>query len=463
MAADILIVDDEADIRGLISGILEDEGYQTRTAGNDIGAFAAVSRRAPSLVILDIWLQGSKLDGLAILESLRGEHPELPVVMISGHGNIETAVQAIKLGAYDFIEKPFQADRLLLMIRRAIEAARLRRENRELRLRAGPETEIIGESSTISNMRRAIEKVATTNSRVLIEGAAGSGKEVVARAIHSHSIRNQGPFVVLNAAMMAPERVEEELFGIEADGRTGRRIGVFERSHGGTLFLDEVGDMPLETQGKVLRVLVDQNFNRVGGDQPVDVDVRVICSTTRNLTELIEEGRFRNDLFHRLNVVPIQVPSLGERREDIPMIVRHFMERSAETLGLPPRIVNTDAMTGLQRHDWPGNVRQLRNVVERLVIMAPDDCEKIRLDMLPVEISSPMPAPMNVNHEQEIMGLPLRDARELFERQYLLAQIGRFGGNISRTAEFVGMERSALHRKMKSLGINAKTPSVAAE
>ena len=463
MATDILIVDDEADIRGLISGILEDEGYQTRTAGTDIDAFAAVSRRTPSLAVLDIWLQGSEKDGLAILEELRGDHPDLPVVMISGHGNIETAVQAIKLGAYDFIEKPFQADRLLLMIRRAIEAAQLRRENRELRLRAGPETEIIGDSAVIVNMRRAIEKVATTNSRVLIEGAAGSGKEVVARAIHSHSSRNQGPFIVLNAAMMAPERVEEELFGIEANGTSTRRIGVFERSHGGTLFLDEVGDMPLETQGKVLRVLVDQNFHRVGGDQPVDVDVRVICSTTRNLTDLIAEGQFRNDLFHRLNVVPIQVPSLGERREDIPTIVRHFMERSAETLGLPPRIVNTDAMTGLQGHDWPGNVRQLRNVVERLVIMAPDDCEKISMDMLPAEISSPMPRPVNITQEQEIMGLPLRDARELFERQYLLAQIGRFGGNISRTAEFVGMERSALHRKMKSLGINAKTPNVAAE
>ncbi len=462
MARDILIVDDESDIRELISGILTDEGYETRLAGTDKQALASVALRRPSLVILDIWLRGSKLDGIEILRQMRAQHGDLQVVMISGHGNIETAVHAIKLGAYDFIEKPFKTDRLLLIVQRAIEAARLTRENRELRRRAGPETEIVGNSQAINAMRAAIEKVAPTGSRVMISGPAGAGKEVAARALHALSNRDQGAFVVLNAATMAPERLEMELFGVERqdgpviDGNgtsTPDRVGVFERAHGGTLFLDEIADMPLESQAKILRVLVDQSFQRVGGTDYVTVDVRVICSSTRDLRDEIAKGRFREDLYHRLNVVPLMVPPLRDRPLDIPILVEYFMNRSAETLGLSPRPVSADAMAALQSHDWPGNVRQIRNIVENLVIMAQGNEATISLDMLPLEISSPTPTAARENGETEVMSLPLREAREIFEREYLMAQIGRFGGNISRTAEFVGMERSALHRKLKSLGI----------
>ena len=462
MARDILIVDDESDVRELISGILIDEGYETRLAATDKQALAAVALRRPSLVILDIWLRGSKLDGIEILQQIRAQHDDVPVVMISGHGNIETAVHAIKLGAYDFIEKPFETDRLLLIVQRATEAARLTRENKDLRRRAGPENEIIGNSQAITAMRAAIEKVAPTGSRVMISGPAGAGKEVVARALHAQSNRDQGAFVVLNAATMAPERLEIELFGVErqsgsiidSDGAAAPdRVGVFERAHGGTLFLDEIADMPLESQAKILRVLVDQSFQRVGGTNYVTVDVRVICSSTRDLRDEIANGHFREDLYHRLNVVPLEVPPLRERPLDIPILVEHFMNRSAETLGLSPRLVSVDAMAALQSHGWPGNVRQLRNIVENLVIMAQGNEATISLDMLPMDISSPTPTAMRDNGETEVMSLPLREAREIFEREYLMAQIGRFGGNISRTAEFVGMERSALHRKLRSLSI----------
>ncbi|RJF83850.1 sigma-54-dependent Fis family transcriptional regulator [Azospirillum cavernae] len=456
MAHDILIVDDEADIRMLIAGILNDEGIKTREAADADQAFAQVSARRPSLVVLDIWLQGSRLDGLQILEQLMRDHANLPVIMISGHGNIETAVQAIKIGAYDFIEKPFKADRLLLMVERAVEASRLKRENQELKLRAGGDVELIGRSSAVNQMRQSIEKVAPTGSRVLITGPAGSGKEVVARLIHARSRRNDGPFVGLNCATMRPERLEMELFGTEAgvDGH-GRKIGTFEQAHGGTLLLDEVADMPLETQGKIVRALQEQVFERVGGGQRVEVDVRVIATSNRDLQAEIDQGRFRQDLFYRLSVVPIRVPSLTERREDIPHLARHFMQRSAEGSGLPVREFGEDAMAALQAYDWPGNVRQLRNVVDWLLIMAQGDVkEPIRADTLPPEIGAITPTVLKWDKGGEIMGLPLREAREVFEREYLLAQVTRFGGNISRTASFVGMERSALHRKLKSLGVH---------
>ncbi|WP_114391638.1 sigma-54-dependent transcriptional regulator [Oleisolibacter albus] len=456
MAHDILIVDDEADIRMLIAGILDDEGMKTREAADADQALAAVAARRPSLVILDIWLQGSRLDGLQILAELKRDHPDVPVVMISGHGNIETAVAAIKAGAYDFIEKPFKADRLLLLVERAIEAARLRRENRELRVRAGAETDLIGRSLAVNQLRHAVEKVAPTGSRILISGPPGSGKEVVARMIHARSRRADGPFVALNCATMRPDRLEVELFGTEhgVDGG-GRKVGTFEQAHGGTLFLDEVADMPLETQGKIVRVLQEQTFERVGGTARVEVDVRVIASSNRDLTAEIEEGHFRQDLFYRLAVVPLKVPPLRERREDIPLLARHFMQRTAESAGLPIRVFGEDAMAALQAYDWPGNVRQLRNTVEWLLIMvAGDPNEPIRADMLPPEIGAITPTVLKWEKGGEIMGLPLREAREVFEREYLLAQVTRFGGNISRTAAFVGMERSALHRKLKSLGVH---------
>jgi two-component system, NtrC family, nitrogen regulation response regulator NtrX len=458
MAHDILIVDDEADIRDLIAGILQDEGYATREAGSDTAALEAVRARRPSLIIQDIWLQGSTLDGLGILDAIKRDHPDVPVLMISGHGTIETAVQAIKQGAYDFIEKPFKADRLLLLVERAIDAARLRRENQELRFRSGTSDDLVGASNFISQIRAIVDKASPTNSRVLIMGPAGSGKEVVARIVHARSRRVDGPFVVLNCAAMHPDRMEIELFGTEhgMDGPdTPRKIGTFEHAHGGTLLLDEVADMPLETQGKIVRVLQDQAFERVDGTKRVEVDVRVIATTNRDLQAEMAAGRFREDLFYRLNVVPIRLPSLRERREDIPLLARHFMQMSAQAAGAAPRPLGEDALAALQAYDWPGNVRQLRNVVDWLLIMAPGGShDSIRADMLPTEIGAITPAVLRWEKSSEIMTLPLREARELFEREYLLAQINRFAGNISRTAAFVGMERSALHRKLKLLGVN---------
>ncbi|HKS88974.1 MAG TPA: sigma-54 dependent transcriptional regulator [Stellaceae bacterium] len=455
MAHDILIVDDEADIRMLIGGVLRDEGYATREAADSGEALAAIQARQPNLVILDIWLQGSHLDGIDILRQLQTEMPTVPVVMISGHGTIETAVEAIKIGAYDFIEKPFKADRLLLVIARAIEAAHLRRENAELRLRAGGELDLVGASPAVNQLRQQIERVAPTGSRVLISGAPGSGKEVVGRLLHARSRRAAGPFVPVNCATMRPDRLEIELFGSEA-GNDGapRKIGTFERAHGGTMFLDEVADMPLETQGKIVRALQEQTFERVGGSRRVEVDVRVVASSNRELAAEIAAGRFREDLFYRLNVVPIRVPPLRERREDIPLLARHFMERGAAAARIGSRDFGEDALAALQAYTWPGNVRQLRNVVDWLLIMAPgDSSEPVHADMLPNEITAIAPSVVKWDKGSEIMTLPLRDAREVFEREYLLAQVTRFGGNISRTAAFVGMERSALHRKLKSLGV----------
>ncbi len=455
MAADILIVDDEDDIREIVSGILSDEGHGTRLARNSDEALAAIEARRPHLVLLDIWMQGSRLDGLQLLEILRQQHANVPIVMISGHGNIETAVTAIKLGAYDFIEKPFKADRLILVAERALETSRLRREVSELRTRAGATDEMIGASSVIANLRRIIERVGPANSRILISGPSGSGKELTARLIHSHSSRANGPFVVVNAPTITPESMENTLFGAEAIGELPRRVGALEEAHGGTLYLDEVADMPMETQAKILRVLVDQSFRRVGGAAPVHVDVRVISSTSRDLAGAITDGHFREDLFHRLSVMPIRSPSLAERREDIPELIQYFMHQVSAGMGIAPRPIAADAMAVLQSHDWPGNIRQLRNNIERLMILAAGDPDsEITAAMLPAEIGALVPAiPTGVGGEK-LMSLPLREAREVFEREYLIAQINRFSGNISRTAEFIGMERSALHRKLKSLGVD---------
>jgi len=454
MSADILIVDDEADIRELVSGILEDEGFRTRTAGTSDDALAAIEARRPSLVFLDIWLQGSRLDGLQVLNVVKEGHPDLPVVMISGHGNIETAVAAIKAGAYDFIEKPFKADRLVLVAERSLEASRLKRENKDLRARSVQASRIAGSSSVANALRQAIERVSPTNARVMVTGAPGAGKELAARTIHALSQRANAPFVVINAATITPENMEAELFGVEAQDGRGRRVGALEEAHGGTLYIDEIAEMPRETQGRVLRVLVDQNFQRVGGATRVHVDVRIVSSSSRDLAAEIEAGRLREDLFHRLSVVPVRVPSLAERREDVPELIAFFMEQISAATGLPKRIIAEDAMAVLQTHDWPGNVRQLRNNVERLMILTTaDPGAPITVDMLPAEVGALVPTTPNGAGGERLMSLALRDAREIFERAYLLAQIARFSGNISRTAEFIGMERSALHRKLKSLGI----------
>ena len=457
MSRDILIVDDEADIRDLVAGLLEDEGYETRSAGDSDSALAQIEQRRPNLVILDIWLQGSRLDGLELLDFIRRDHPDVPVIIISGHGNVETAVSAIKRGASNFIEKPFKTDHLLHLVQAATEAARLRRENEELRARYLPTDELVGISPAINSVRQIVERVAPANSRVLIAGPTGSGKEVIARQIHKLSSRANGPFVVVNAANIAPERMEIELFGIERKqvGQVqSRKIGLFEQAHGGTLFLDEVGDMPVETQNKILRVLVEQMFERVDGSRKVQVDVRVMSSTTKDLRQLIETGRVREDLYHRLNVVPIMVPPLSARRDDIPLLIDYFMERLTTSGGMARREIAADVIAALQAYEWPGNVRQLRNVVERMLIMAAEDVlEQIGADMLPSEINASGAALLRAGQGEAIMSVPLREAREAFEKEYLQAQITRFGGNISRTASFVGMERSALHRKLKSLGL----------
>jgi two-component system, NtrC family, nitrogen regulation response regulator NtrX len=455
MAADILIVDDETDIRELVSGILEDEGYRPRLARDSDEALKAIEERRPQLVILDIWLQGSRLDGLEVLNIIKKAHPDLPVVIISGHGNIETAVTAIKRGAYEYIEKPFKADRLLLVAMRALEASKLQREVRQLRERSAVSFEMIGASAAVNQLRASLDRVGPTNSRILIRGAAGSGKELAARVLHGKSPRANGPFVVVNAAAMAPDRVEEEFFGTE-DMTGPRKVGALEEAHGGVLYIDEVADMPLETQGKLLRVLVEQKFQRIGGGPKVSVDVRIISSTSRDLEREMADGRFREDLYHRLNVVPLRVPGLAERRDDIPALITYFVQQVAGSSGLAPRKIGDDAIAVLQTHDWPGNIRELRNNIERLLILSGGDADTtITADMLPQEIGSNVPLPMNGGAEH-LMSLPLREAREIFEREYLLAQINRFGGNISRTAEFVGMERSALHRKLRALGVSSE-------
>ncbi len=449
---DILVVDDEADIRELIAGILEDEGYAVRTAADSNAALRTIKARKPSLCVLDIWMQGGGMDGLELLGVIQELDPDIPCIMISGHGTIETAVAAIKKGAFDFIEKPFKTERLIMVVQRALEITSLRRENRRLRNQAVVPDGLIGNSPAAQLLRSTIAKVAPANSRIMISGPAGSGKELVARMIHEASPRTRCEFMPISAAGMTPERLDVELFGEEGEGGKPRKIGVFERAHGGTLFLDEVADMPPESQSRILRVLVEQRFQRVGGNQDVQVDVRVISSTSKDLQSEIAAGRFREDLFHRLNVVPVRVPGLSERRGDIAELVTYFIERIASAQGLPRRNLSEDAMATLQVHEWPGNVRQLRNNIERLLILASGNPnEPITAQMLPSEVVESAVA--GAIRPERIIALPLRDAREVFEREYLSSQIVRFGGNISRTANFIGMERSALHRKLKSLGL----------
>ena len=449
---DILIVDDERDIRELISDILKDEGFTTRLAGNSEEAMAEMNKEAPSLMVLDIWLKDSHMDGIDILKAVKRDNQDVPVIIISGHGNIEIAVAAIKQGAYDFIEKPFNIDQLMVVITRAMETSRLRRENSELRRKDVTTADMIGSSQAFRALKAQLEKVTKSNGRVMLTGPAGSGKEIAARFIHANSNRAEGPFITVNSASIEPDRMEEVLFGRESTGR-GIEPGLLEQAHGGLIFFDEIGDMPLGTQSKILRVLTDQQFQRVGGGDKVRVDLRVISSSTKNLETEVEDGSFRQELFHRLNVVPIDVPSLAERREDIPELAEFFIESFNKSQGLPFRELSDDAVAMLQTMAWPGNVRQLKNVIERVLILGSD-----KGDIGAGEI----PGSGTDNDEQEegrvvlsgsLATLPLREAREMFEREYLLTQINRFGGNISRTAGFVGMERSALHRKLKSLNV----------
>ncbi|PVA11720.1 sigma-54-dependent Fis family transcriptional regulator [Pelagivirga sediminicola] len=456
--SDILIVDDERDIRELISDILGDEGYETRLAGNSDDAMAAISAEPPALLILDIWLKDSNMDGIDILKAVKRDYPEVPVVIISGHGNIEIAVAAIKQGAYDFIEKPFNIDQLMVVIRRGMETSRLRRENTTLRRRETTPADMLGDSAVFRALVGQLDKVTRSNGRVMLSGPAGSGKELAARYVHVNSNRASAPFVVVNCASIEAERMEEVLFGRESKDK-GIEQGLLEEANGGVIYFDEVADMPQGTQSKILRVLVDQQFLRVGGANKVQVDLRVISSTSRDLEHEIAEGRFRRELFHRLNVVPIAVPSLEERRDDIPLLAEYFIDMLNKTQGLPLRVLSAEARAQLQTMSWPGNVRQLRNMIERVLILG-DGAGEIEARELPGEAEN-APGDGRVVLSGSLATMPLREAREAFEREYLLTQINRYGGNISRTAEFVGMERSALHRKLKSLGVvtSGKAPA----
>ncbi len=451
MALDILVVDDEQDIRELVAGVLSDEGYQCRTAGDSTSALRMVDERRPSLVLLDVWLHGSPMDGLEVLDAIKAREPGLPVIIFSGHGNIDTAVSAVSRGAMDFIEKPFEAERLLLLVERATETERLQRENARLREDNGQGEEFTGNSTAINQVRATLKRVASTGSRVLISGAAGTGKEVAARLLHAWSTRADKAFVTVNSARITSERFEQELFGEEVDGKL-IRPGLLEMADGGTLYFDEVSDMPLSTQARILRVLTEQSFVRVGGVRQIGVDVRVVSSTARDLEREIAEKRFREDLFYRLNVVPVTVPALADRRDDIPALAEHFFIRYAREQGVAPPELAPEMLAALQAYDWPGNVRQLRNVVERTVILAPRDrLSRVEPDMLPHEITGG--SEDKGGGVSSLMGVPLREARESFEREYLRIQIRRFSGNISKTAGFIGMERSALHRKLKLLGM----------
>ena len=446
----ILIVDDEKDIRQLISDILKDEGYSTKLAANSTECINEINSSPPDLLILDIWLKDSHMDGIDILKVAQRDNPEIPVVIISGHGNIEIAVAAIKQGAYDFIEKPFNTDQLLVVINRAMEVSKLRRENSALKIQDITRSEMIGKSSTFKTLKNNLDKVIKSNGRVLLTGPPGSGKEVAARYIHANSNRSNFPFITINCASIESNRMEEVLFGSQYKGGEVEP-GLLEMAHGGVVYFDEVADMPIGTQSKILRVLVEQQFIRLGGSDTVRVDLRVISSTTKNLKVLITEGKFREELYHRLNVVPIEVPSLEDRRDDIPELSSFFLQELHNQHGLKDRKLSEDSLTFLQSMEWPGNVRQLKNQIERILILGPED------DFISVnELNELNPSFEDDNKEiviNNVVSLPLREARELFERDYLLTQINRFGGNISRTASFVGMERSALHRKLKSLDI----------
>jgi two-component system nitrogen regulation response regulator NtrX len=460
MALDILIIDDEDDIRDLVAGILEDEGYETRQAHDADSALNEIARRRPSLVFLDIWMQASRLDGLLLLDLFQSQHPEMPVVMISGHGNVETAVSAIRRGAYDYIEKPFKIDRLLLITQRAMEATRLKNEVEVLKERSTSHAmDMVGNSPALQQVRAVIEKSAPTNSRIFISGPSGTGKGLCARLIHQRSTRAEAPFVEINVSLYAPDEVPMVLFGREVREKTGivrTEVGAFERAHGGTLYLSEIGTLPPAAQGQLLRTLVENRFNRVNGQAAVPIDVRVISSSSQNVAQLIDDGTLRSDLFHRLSIVPLPLSPLRERREDIPPLVTLFLDQISRMHNLQRLTIGDDAVAVLQAQEWPGNARQLRNSVERLLILVKDQAPEngvIGAALLPSDIGEVLPTVGDTDASAHLMSLPLREAREVFERQYLVAQIERFGGNISKTAEFVGMERSALHRKIKSLGL----------
>ncbi|RZI45210.1 sigma-54-dependent transcriptional regulator [Candidatus Finniella inopinata] len=459
MSQDILIVDDESDIRELIAGILSDEGHTTRMAADGLKALELIKMRQPNLVVLDVWLGDSERDGLKILDIIKRDHPFVPVIMISGHGTIETAVSAMRKGAYDFLEKPFQTEHLLLVVERALESARLKQENQELKIKARTTSGIVGNSSAIYNIRQTIAKNAPTNGRCFISGPLGADKESIAREIHTLSKRAQAPFVVVKCASLHPQNLDVELFGADITGLsadTPRKIGLLEKAHGGTLYFDEITQLPLPIQAKVVKAIQENAFYRVGGEKPIDINIRFLASSSENVMALIQNGHFREDLYYRLGVSHLIIPSLQERVTDIPLLVESFMEQAAAAKGVLPRRFSQEALVMLQSYSWPGDLQQLSHVIDWVLLMATGEArDPIETHQLPTEI---VQGNRFVNNWQQktadIVVLPLREAREAFEKDYLLAQLQRFAGNISQTARFVGMERSALHRKLRALGVH---------
>ena len=436
----ILIIDDEKDIRDSISGILNDEGYNSVTAKNSQEALIKINDNTFDIIILDVWLNDSELDGIQLLKEIKKIDAEIPVLIISGHGNIEIAVDAIKNGAYEFIEKPFSSERLLLTIKRSIETSLFKIENKSLKQKNIDDYKFIGDSNTIIKVKQLIDKVAPTSSRVIIYGDSGTGKDLVAKEIHKNSKYSDGNFIIVNSALMEPDGIEEELFGLEENSRIIKQ-GFFEQANNGTLFIDEIGDMPIQTQSKILRVLTDSSFYRVGSNKPVNVNARLLCSSTENLEKLVENGNFRMDLFHRLNVVSITLPKLSDRTQDIDELIEYFSKIYSTNANSNTSDLRDYIKTNYMNYDWPGNVRELRNIVERYCIIGGKITEnKEQLD--------------SGFNSKNVISMPLKNARRIFEKNYLESQIQRFNGNISKTASFIGMERSALHRKLKQLGIS---------
>ena len=450
MHKEILVIDDNADIRFLICNILKEQNFNVRSAANFDQAVLEINKKLPDLAIVDIKLDKTDKDGIDLLKLIIQKKKLTPVIMISGHATVQIAVEAIRLGAYEFIEKPFSTEKILNYVKRALETATLKEEKKIIENKLFHSFELIGKSPSITKIKKSIEKLATSESRILITGPTGSGKELVARKIHKNSPRSKEPFVILNAALLKEQTYEKELFGQEFDD-SNISFGALERANKGTLLIDEVSEIPLETQASVLRVLIDQKFKRMNGTKNIDVNIRLISSTSRNLKELVEMGRFREDLFHRLNVVPIELASLSSRTEDIPMLMTYFLEKLSEINGVqqPEININNDH---LYTYNWPGNVRELRNLVERITILSANE-SKENINKLMNDI---LASPTSVNDKsimEKSFSAPLKVAREYFEKEYLLQQIKKNHGNISKTADFIGMERSALHRKLKSLGI----------
>ncbi len=456
MSKTILVVDDEKDIRISLTGILEDEGYQVMTAASGVEALEAVRQDLPDLILLDIWMPG--MDGLETLERLKTIFPQLTVIMISGHGTIETAVRTTKLGAFDFIEKPLSLEKILITVANALRLKELSVENEELKRVIGNEFELIGDSQAMGALREQIMLAAPTSASVLVTGENGTGKELVARSIHYYSQRSRKPFIAINCAAIPEELIESELFGHEKGAFTGaisQKKGKFDLADGGTLFLDEIADMSLKTQAKILRILQERCFERVGGTRSVSVDVRIVAATNKELAVEIKLGRFREDLYYRLNVLPFRVPALREHRDDIPLLVTHFVNQFYRREGRTAKVFLPETLELLKQHDWPGNVRELKNIIERILIMTPG--RMITPDDIPgFSVARPAPGPAETRHDSFFSQGTLREARDGFERDFIIQKLEENDWNISRTAEIIELERSNLHRKIKSYGIDIR-------